>query len=41
MYICRKCGFIEWYCNDPDTVPIGPYYMTEAIDHGSDTPFRE
>lgn len=41
QYICRKCGFVEWYCNDPENVPIGPGYMTEAIDYAaSDTPYR-
>ncbi|HEY5933577.1 MAG TPA: hypothetical protein VIU61_03050 [Kofleriaceae bacterium] len=33
QYICRKCGFIEWYCSNPERVPIGPAYMTEAIDY--------
>ena len=41
QYICRKCGFIEWYCNDPEHIPIGPQYMTELVDYGArDTPYR-
>ena len=41
QYICRGCGFVEWYCNDPERVPIGPAYMTEAIDYAADdTPYR-
>lgn len=41
QYICRKCGFVEWYCNDPARIPIGAAYMTESIDYGaSDTPYR-
>lgn len=41
QYICRKCGFVEWYCNDPERIPIGPQYMTEDIDYGAtDTPYR-
>jgi hypothetical protein len=41
QYICKKCGFVEWYCNDPERIPIGPAYMTEEIDYGaSDTPYR-
>jgi hypothetical protein len=41
QYICKKCGFIEWYCNDPERIPIGPGFMTEDIDYGaSDTPYR-
>lgn len=40
VYVCRKCGFVEWYCSDPDRIPIGPVYMTEDIDYDSDTPYR-
>lgn len=39
-YICKKCGFIEWYCQAPEEVPIGPAYMTEEIDTEGETPFR-
>jgi hypothetical protein len=38
-YVCRACGFVEWYCNDPENIPIGPEYMTEEIDVGSG-PYR-
>lgn len=31
LYICRKCGLVEWICNDPERIPIGPGFMTEAI----------
>ncbi|MGN6105742.1 MAG: hypothetical protein ACTHU0_11600 [Kofleriaceae bacterium] len=40
MYICARCGFIEWYCQDPESIPIGPEYMTEIIDHAPDEPYR-
>lgn len=41
MYICRGCGFVEWYCSDPENIPIGPQFMTEAIDYADgDGPFR-
>jgi hypothetical protein len=40
MYICRRCGFIEWYCSDPEHIPIGPAYMTEAIDYDTPAPYR-
>ncbi|MBA3539326.1 MAG: hypothetical protein H0T79_06830 [Deltaproteobacteria bacterium] len=38
-YICKGCGFVEWYCQDPLEIPIGPEYMTEDVDL-STTPFR-
>ena len=40
MYICRKCGIVEWYCSDPERVPIGPQFMTEAIDYSGEGPYR-
>jgi hypothetical protein len=39
-YICTKCGFVEWYCQDPGEIPIGPEYMTEEIDSAGPTPYR-
>lgn len=40
MYICRGCGFVEWYVDDPAALPIGAQYMTELVDHGSKGPYR-
>ena len=40
MYICRKCGFVEWYCQRPEEIPIGPEYLTEEIDADGDAPYR-
>ena len=40
VYVCRSCGFVEWYCSDPERIPIGPEYMTEEIDVGDTTPYR-
>jgi hypothetical protein len=40
MYICSGCGFIEWYCHDVESIPIGPEYNTAIVDYGSDTPYR-
>lgn len=40
MYICRKCGFTEWYCRDPKNVPIGEEYGTELVTVEADKPYR-
>jgi hypothetical protein len=40
MYICQGCGFVEWFCQDPENIPIGTEYMSEAIDYSSETPYR-
>ena len=39
-YVCVGCGFLEWYCQNPEGIPIGPEYMTDEIDYGSPTPYR-
>ena len=39
-YVCRGCGYVEWYCADPEKIPIGPEYMTEEIDVGGGKPYR-
>lgn len=31
-YICKKCGFVDWFCQDPENIPIGPQFMTEEVD---------
>jgi hypothetical protein len=40
MYICRKCGAVEWYCVDVERIPLHPHLMTEAVDYDGDTPYR-
>ncbi len=31
-YICRSCGFVDWYATAPEQIPIGPKYGTELVD---------
>ena len=40
MYVCRRCGFTEWYCREPDKLPIGEEFGTELIDITPDAPYR-
>ena len=40
MFVCRQCGFVEWYCDEPESIPIGPHYMTEDIDYAPPGPYR-
>lgn len=39
-YICRRCGFVEWYCQNAAEIPLGPEYMTEEHDVDGATPYR-
>lgn len=40
-YVCKRCGFVEWYCVDVERVPVGPAYMTEEVDYEArEAPYR-
>jgi hypothetical protein len=39
-YACLGCGFVEWYCQDPENIPIGPEFMTEILDTAPQKPYR-
>jgi hypothetical protein len=39
-YVCAGCGFVEWYCQDPESIPIGPEHMSDVVDYGGDSPYR-
>ena len=39
-YICMQCGFVEWYCGDPERIPIGPEFMTDIVDYDEGGPYR-
>jgi hypothetical protein len=38
-YICSGCGFVELFCEDPESIPIGPEYMSDIVDY-SPKPYR-
>lgn len=40
MYVCRSCGFVEWYCVDPGSIPVDPLTMTEMIESDDQGPYR-
>jgi len=31
LYVCRSCGFAEWYVTDPRSIPIGAEYRTRML----------
>jgi len=31
-YVCRACGYVEWYCQGPEDLPIGPAFNSELVD---------
>ncbi len=39
-YTCIACGYVEWWCENPMEIPIGPEYMSELVDYTPDAPYR-
>jgi hypothetical protein len=33
FYVCAACGLTELYCDDPESIPVGPEYMTDVVDY--------
>lgn len=41
VYVCRRCGFAQWFAGDPQTIPVGDYFQTRVIKGPeADGPFR-
>lgn len=41
MFICTKCGLVEWYVPTVNSIPIHPVAMTEIVDYDDDKgPYR-
>jgi hypothetical protein len=38
--VCRACGFVEWYADHPEQIPIGAKYGTELVGATSSGPYR-
>ncbi len=39
-HVCRRCGFVDWYALDPESIPIGAAHATELVKVGTGTPYR-
>jgi len=31
-YVCRACGYVEWYAQEPENIPIGALYGTALVE---------
>lgn len=31
MYVCRGCGYVQWFADDPQSIPIEEQYKTRLI----------
>jgi len=32
--VCRRCGYVELYCTDPEKIPIDGVYVRELVGPG-------
>jgi hypothetical protein len=32
MYVCRKCGFVQWFAADPKKIPIDDDHATRLVE---------
>jgi hypothetical protein len=32
MYVCRKCGFVQWFASDPKTIPVDEDHSTRIVE---------
>jgi hypothetical protein len=40
LYVCRSCGFTEWFTDDPGSIPVGHQYRTRIVRGRSRAPYR-
>jgi hypothetical protein len=40
QYVCRSCGYVQWFAERPGEIPIGQQYRTRLINGPEATPYR-
>jgi hypothetical protein len=35
LYVCRRCGFSQWYARSPESIPISEVHGTRLIKGGA------
>jgi len=33
-WVCRRCGFVDWYAQSPEHIPIGALFGTRVVKVG-------
>ena len=31
VYVCRQCGYLQWFADEPATIPVGDEHKTRII----------
>lgn len=39
-YMCRRCGYLQWFVEKPEEVPIGERFQTSLITPSRQGPYR-
>jgi hypothetical protein len=34
LYVCRRCGFCQWYARNPESIPVSEGHRTRLIKGG-------
>ena len=40
IYVCRSCGFTQWFADAPGEIPVGEEHSTRIIEGTGGGPFR-
>jgi len=41
MYVCRSCGYVQWFADHPEKIPVSPEFGTRIIKGTKpEAPFR-
>lgn len=41
VYVCRGCGYVQWFAENADAIPVGDRYLTRVINGpGTSDPYR-
>jgi hypothetical protein len=40
QYVCRACGYVQWFASAPQRIPIGDKHRTSLVKGTKEQPYR-
>ncbi len=40
QYVCRACGYVQWFAASPQKIPIGDTHRTSLVKGAKEAPYR-
>jgi hypothetical protein len=40
QYVCRSCGYVQWFASEPQRIPIGTTHRTSLVKGTKQGPYR-